>query len=246
MTSIVRVWPGPGAAPLTDDDLVAAYAHGDPVLRMNFVTSLDGAVTIDGYSGGLGGPADKRVFDVLRMLCDALVVGAGTLRHEGYGAIRLRDQFRDWRRAHGMPADPALVVVSSRLDLDPAHAMFTQAPQRPLVLTHDASDKTRRDALSTVADVVASGDYEIDLHAGVRDLRARGFGRLLCEGGPHLFGALAEADQVDEVCLTVAPKLAGPGAGRIIAGRPTPVVDLGLRHILAAGDELLLLYARQP
>lgn len=241
---IHRVWPEPGGAALTDADLAAAYAHRDTVLRMNFVTSLDGAVAIDGYSGGLGGPADKRVFDLLRMLCDALVVGAGTLRHEGYGAIRLREEGRDWRRAHGLAPDPTLVIVSARLDLDPAHRMFTEAPVRPVVLTHAAADATRRDSVSTVADVVAVGDYEVDLHAGVRDLRARGLGRLLCEGGPRLFGALVEAGQVDELCLTVAPKLAGPGAGRIIAGRPTPVVDLDLRHVLAAGDELLLLYRR--
>ena len=65
-----------------DDDAVAALYEpgGEHWLRVNFVTSLDGAVTLDGYSAGLSGPADKRVFGILRMRCDALLVGAGTLR----------------------------------------------------------------------------------------------------------------------------------------------------------------------
>ncbi|MFD0787233.1 dihydrofolate reductase family protein, partial [Micromonospora azadirachtae] len=79
---IGRIWPVPAAESLTDAMLTELYGRADqPHLRVNFVSSLDGAVSVDGYSGGLSGEPDKRVFGLLRMLCDALVVAAGTLRH---------------------------------------------------------------------------------------------------------------------------------------------------------------------
>ena len=76
-------------------------------------------------------------------------------------------------------------------------------------------------------------------------LRGRGLAQILCEGGPRLFGSLIAADEVDEVCLTVSPLLAGPGAGRIALGAPTPPRHLTLRHALEADGALLLRYARR-
>jgi riboflavin biosynthesis pyrimidine reductase len=95
-----------------------------------------------------------------------------------------------------------------------------------------------------VADVLAYGDDDVDLAAGVAELRARGMARILTEGGPHLMGSLTAADLVDEVCLTVSPLLAGAGAGRITAGEPSPVRDLTVGHILYAEDAMLLRYMR--
>jgi riboflavin biosynthesis pyrimidine reductase len=243
---IVRLWPAAGGAPPLDDAALAeAYApEGARSLRANFVGSADGAVEVDGYSAGLSGPADKRVFGVLRMRCDALLVGAGTLRHEGYRAVRLDERRRAWRTGRGLPAYPTLVVVSRGLDLDPAQAAFADAPVRPVVLTRAAAPADRRAALSAVADVLAVGDDEVDLPAALDALRDRGLRHVLCEGGPRLLGALAAVDLVDELCLTVSPLLAGPGAGRVIAGAPTPPRALSLRHALAAGDVLLLRYGR--
>ncbi|MER7457000.1 pyrimidine reductase family protein [Micromonospora sp. NPDC126480] len=241
---IAALWPEPSAGPLDDAALAALYGRPDrPHLRMNFVSSIDGAVTVDGYSAGLSGEPDKRVFGLLRMLCDALVVAAGTLRHEGYRAVRLDERRRGWRRAHGLAEYPTLVVVSGSLDLDPAHAAFADAPVRPVVLTR--ADAAVPPGLTDVADVVTCGADRVDLATGLAELRRRGLDQLLCEGGPHLFGALTAADLVDEVCLTVAPLLAGPGPGRITAGDPGPVRHLPLRHVLAAEDGTLMLrYAR--
>jgi riboflavin biosynthesis pyrimidine reductase len=95
-----------------------------------------------------------------------------------------------------------------------------------------------------VADVIGVGTADVDLAAALDALAERGLVHVLCEGGPHLFGSLLEADLVDEMCLTLAPKLVGPGAGRIVAGPPTAVRELSLTQILAAGDELFLRYAR--
>lgn len=246
MTKIVQFERG--EVPLGDEDLLAAYATdpGAPWLRVNFVTSVDGAVTAaDGFSAGISNEADKRVFGLLRQTCDALMVGAGTLRHEGYGAMRLGERREDWRVAHGLPGNPLLVIVSRRLDLDPTSSVFTGAPVRPMVVTSASSPPDRRSALAEVAHVLALGDEEVDLRGALDVLRRLGFGQVLCEGGPQLLGALTAADLVDEFDLTVAPALVGPGPGRITAGAPAEAArTMALRHILVADDLLLLRYTR--
>ncbi|WBB70208.1 pyrimidine reductase family protein [Micromonospora sp. WMMD812] len=241
---INQIWPAATSEELDDAALTRLYARTDrPHLRVNFVSSLDGAVSVDGYSAGLSGEPDKRVFGLLRMLCDALVVAAGTLRREGYRAVRLDPVRRAWRRDHGLPQYPTLVVVSGSLHLDPAQAAFADAPVRPVVLTRDGA--VPPPGLSDVVDLVPCGTDRVDLVTGLAELRRRGFDQLLCEGGPHLFGALTAADLVDELCLTVAPLLAGPGPGRITAGDGTEPRRLPLRHVLTTTDGMLLLrYAR--
>jgi riboflavin biosynthesis pyrimidine reductase len=236
-----------GGPVLDDDALIALYSTQDQQLvRMNFVASLDGAVTVDGRSKGLGNDADKAVFGILRMLADAIMVGAGTFRDEGYRAIRPTEKRRAWRESVGMNAYPRLVVVSGRLDLDPANPALADAPIRPIVITHASSDDERRDALAEVADVLVHGVDRVDLIAAIEELRsAYGLDKILCEGGPHLFGALHAADLVDELCLTLSPLLAGPGAGRIIDGTPGPrLTQMRLAHAIAADNALLLRYTR--
>ncbi len=242
-----RVWPA-DVPELSDAELIAAYtpaAWDRPWLRVNFVASTDGAATLEGHSEGLSGVPDKRVFGLLRMLCDVLLVGAGTLRAEGYRALRLDAHRRGWRRDAGLPDLPRLAVVSSRLALDPAAPVFADAPVRPLVITHGGSPLGARDRLAEVADVLVVGDAEVDLAAARGELAGRGLHQVLCEGGPHLFGSLLAADQVDELCLTVAPLLTGPGAGRIVAGPGAPPRRFGLSHALVAEDNLLLRYVRR-
>ena len=119
---------------LSDDSLSSLYARADrskPWLRVNFVSSVDGAATIDGVSGGLGGDADRRVFDLLRELCDVVIVGAGTVRGEGYGPMVLPPRSVDRRASEGLPPHPVFAIVSNRLDLDPSSRIFTEAPVRP-------------------------------------------------------------------------------------------------------------------
>ncbi|MGH3715921.1 MAG: pyrimidine reductase family protein [Micromonosporaceae bacterium] len=245
--SAARLWPA-GVPELSDAELIAAYAFPDRAqdwLRVNFVASADGAATVDGHSEGLSSPPDKRVFGILRMLCDVLLVGAGTVREEGYRALRLDGVRRAWRRAAGLPEVPVLAVVSSRLALDPAAPLFADAPVRPLVITHGGSPIERRDQLAVVADVIVAGDAEVDLAAARAALAARGLRHVLCEGGPHLFGSLLAADQVDELCLTVAPLLTGAGAGRIVAGPAAPPRRCQLAQALHADGDLLLRYVRR-
>ncbi|WP_327005604.1 pyrimidine reductase family protein [Dactylosporangium sp. NBC_01737] len=236
-----QLYPEPG--PVDHDTLIDLYAPPPrPSLRVNFVASLDGAGTLGGKSAGLSGPEDKRVFGILRMRCDALVVGAGTVREEGYRAVRLDEPRRQWRLAHGLTEFPTLVIVSGRCDLDPAQPALADAPVRPVILTTAHAEPG---ALGDVADVIRAGDKRVDLIEAVRQLRERGLLQLLSEGGPTLFGSLTAAGLVDELCLTVSPLLAGPGAGRITAGPELPApVDLTLRHALLADGQLLLRYNR--
>jgi riboflavin biosynthesis pyrimidine reductase len=227
------------------DDLVQRYPRSArPVLRVNFISSLDGAVTVDGRSGGLGGPADKQVFAVLRMVCDAVIVAAGTIRTEQYDAMRLDSSSRAWRQAHGLPEFPLMVTVSGSLGLDPAQLVFADAPVRPIVYTHAGAPADRRSSLAPVAEIVTVGEDAVDLRAAVADLHGRGATQLLCEGGPALFGGLIEADLVDELCLTLSPVLAGGDAGRIAHGAVVPPRAMHLEHSLAGGDMLLLRYTR--
>jgi riboflavin biosynthesis pyrimidine reductase len=244
--TVVTVWPRQDDRALDAEALVSHYPRGDaPILRVNFVSSIDGAVTVDGVSGGLSGPGDKLIFGVLRMVCDALVVAAGTVRAERYDGLRLGPRARAWRRSHGLSEFPVMVVVSGALDLDPAQLVFADAPVRPIVLTGASAPADRRAALAGVADVVTAGADEFDPAAGIAELHRRGLSQLLCEGGPRLLGALTAADLVDELCLTVSPLLVGGDAGRIASGPPGAPREMSLRHILRSGDMLCLRYARK-
>lgn len=233
-----------GGGTLDDAALADLYRADGPVVRVNFVTSVDGAVELDGFSEGLSGKPDKKVFGLLRMLCDGLLVGAGTLRHEGYRAVRLSAERRAWRLARGLAEYPTLVVVSGALDLNPGQAAFADAPVRPIVITHGRAPADRRERISGVAEVLTVGDDAVDLAGALARLRERGLAHLLCEGGPHLFGSLAAADLVDDVCLTVSPLVTGPGAGRIIAGPGAAPKGMALRHVLESEGSLFLRYTR--
>jgi riboflavin biosynthesis pyrimidine reductase len=230
----LHTWPAP---------LLDLYPRDhDPVLRVNFIASADGAVTVDGLSAGLQGPGDKEIFDALRMVCDALIVAAGTIRAENYDALRLTPEARAWRISAGLPEFPLMVIVSGSLDLNPDQLIFADAPRRPIVVTHRAARPAP--ALAARAEIVALGDEHVDLGAMVAMLNERGATQLLCEGGPGLLGALIAEDLVGELCLTVAPLLVGGPAGRIAHGPSGPGRRMGLRHVLTREDMLFLRYAR--
>lgn len=232
---------------ITRDGLLEAYALADrvtPRVRMNFVMSLDGAVTVEGRSGGLGDASDHLAMQVIRTLADVVLVGAGTVRAEGYGGMRVDEADAAWRRSHGLADQPRIAVVSSRLDLVPEHPFFARATERPVVVTHDAAPAARREALGEVADVITCGHDAVDVGVMVRSLAERGMPQVLCEGGPHLFGSLVEADLVDELCLSLSPTIVGGDAGRMVRGASELRRRMRLVHALPAGDLLLLRYAR--
>jgi riboflavin biosynthesis pyrimidine reductase len=234
------ILPSPGGE-LDLPGLAEAYAcPRERWLRANFVSSADGAAYIDGLSGGLSSPGDKQVFGILRVLTDVVLVGAGTARAEEYKPARRRDSLASLRA--GRPAAPPIALVTRTLGLNLASPLFTAAPPdaRTIVITCAASDAGLRAETAKVADVIVAGEEAVDLAAAVGTLRDRGLSRVLCEGGPHLFGDLAAAGLVDELCLSLSPTLAGPGASRIIAGSHLDAArPLTLTQVLAADDGFL-------
>lgn len=233
------LWPEPGDD-LSDDDLLGALAVTAPTLRTNFVSSIDGAATRDGRSGGLSGAADKRHFELLRRVTDVVLVGAGTVRDEGYGPMRVDDASVRWRQERGMTPHPVFAIATRHLDLDPRSPIFTEAPVRPIVITSTDNDAS---AFVDLAHVIGVTDDAAGLTAALAAARSLGHAQVLCEGGPSLFGALLAADLVDELCLTVASSLEGGDGPRIVSG-DIPSRTMRLAHVLRGGDELLLRYAR--
>lgn len=224
---------------LESADLLELYDPGTtPYLRAGLVVTTDGGIAFDGGSRALQTPSDEAAFHALRGVADAVLVGAGTARAEGYGPVRPRTDGQAWRAAHGRTAVPPLVLVSRTLDLDPADRMFSGST-RPVVVTCTAAPVATQRAIGQVADLVLAGDDTVDLPAAVRALHERGLVRLLCEGGPHLLTDLLRAGLVDELCLTLTPLLIGTAPNLLTEALPAPV-RLDLRHLIDGGDGALL------
>jgi riboflavin-specific deaminase-like protein len=228
--------------PTGDIDPFEAYRDVTaPWLRIGMVMSTDGSATdAEGWTDALGGEADARVFRTLRALADGILVGAATVRTGRMGPARLRPALRDRR---GRPPAP-IIVVSSSLALDWTLPLFTAAETPTLVVT-SAVAATR--AAGAVPDAVRphlilAGAEEVDLGAAVRELHRRGMRHLLCEGGPALATSLVAAGLVDELCLTVAPTLAGGTRHTRLLGDLAGPVDLKTAAVYVDGGVLFLRY----
>lgn len=239
------------------DDLAEAYAYpawaapggaaGRSWLRANMVSSLDGAAHHGGRSQPLSSPADMRIFGVLRALADVVVVGAETVRQEGYRPARRREAFAARREAAGQGPAPAIAVVSASLDLDFSLPLFTEPLVPTLLLTGArASGERMRAAREAGAEVVVAGDSALVDPARVPEVLAeRGLTRQLTEGGPTLLGRLTAAAALDELCLAVAPRVALGSATRVMNGPvfETPS-DFALHAILEEDGFLFTRYRK--
>lgn len=230
-------------------DLAEAYGRldphpsGRPGVRLNMIASADGATALDGRSGGLAGPADRRLLVALRGLADVILVGAGTLRAEGYGPARLRPEIRERRLAAGWTAVPPIAVVTRTARLDWSTRFFTEAVERPIVLTTAAAPDDERGAAEKVAEVVVVGEEDVDLAVAMAALGTRGHRDVLAEGGPALGAGLAAAGVLDELCLTVAPLLVAGPSKRVLDGPVLgPPAGLELAGILEEDGYLFLRY----
>ena len=213
-------------------------AGDGPWVVVNMIATVDGATSVEGRSGGLGGPADKVVFGAIRAVADAILVGAGTVRAEQYGPPRTPP---------GRDTPPRLAIVTLSLNIDPSARVFaaTEDGSRPIIVTAARSDASRRAALSEVADIVVAGDDDVDLRRAIRAIGERGARVVLCEGGPSLNGHLVRADLVDELCLTLAPLIAGGDSPRLAHGKGAPVIHpLRLDRIIEGDGLLFLRYVR--
>nr|WP_044573862.1 pyrimidine reductase family protein [Saccharopolyspora spinosa] len=244
-----KLWPVDGAQQV-DDQLGEFYSYPEqperPWVRVNFVSSLDGAVTVQGSSRGLSAPIDQRVLGLIRDLSDVVLVGVGTAMAEGYRGVKRTEVRAERRQRLGLAEVPPIALVTARASLPPDSPLLTDTLVPPIVLTCDAAPQARRSALADAgADVVVTGDERVDLRAALDALDARGLRRIGCEGGPTLFGHLVDEDLVDELCLTLSPLLVSGDAGRIAAGGGVAVPrQMQLRSALHAESLLLLRYAR--
>jgi riboflavin-specific deaminase-like protein len=235
-----------------DVDPVAVYAAdlrppppGRPWVLVNMISSVDGATAIDGRSGSLGGPGDKRVFSAVRAVADVILVGAGTVRAEGYGPPRPNPERRTERQARGQAPAPRLAVCTVSLDLDLESPLFTEAEQPPLVFTTETSDPSRRAAAAAVAEVVVAGGRSVDLVLALGELGTRKVGTVVAEGGPTLNGHLVAGQLVDEFCLSLAPVLAGGRSHRVAVGDPLDApTSMRLDRMLEEDGYLFLRYVR--
>jgi riboflavin biosynthesis pyrimidine reductase len=218
-------------------------ADGRPGLRLNFVASVDGATQVGGVSGPLSGPADKFVYRLLRSFADIVLVAAGTVRAENYKPAKVQAEYADSRRARGQADRPRIAVVSRGLDLDWDAPLFTEAVEQTIVITTTDAPTDQLPAARGRAEVIQVGAGGVDLSAAMTALGALGVRHVLCEGGPTLSGALAAAGLLDEVCLTIAPVLAGGDAKRILNGPDLdPPLAQELRSLLEDGGNLLARY----
>ena len=204
---------------VTASELAGLYAFppGRRWLRTNFVSTLDGSgVGADGRSGSINTPADNRVFALQRDLCDAVLVGSGTARAEGY------ERVTPTRRR---PAPPALVVVSGSARVPDGLRAPVEGRGDGLLVTcagagSVALGRARR-ALGEDA-VLVAGSERVDLAVALDALADRGLRHVLCEGGPTLLSAALAARVVDELALSLVPTLVGGDGTRITSG-----ADLG-------------------
>jgi 5-amino-6-(5-phosphoribosylamino)uracil reductase len=236
-----RLLPGP--AELDDAGLVEAYRlPGGRWLRMNFIASLDGAITVGGVSEGLGSPGDQRVFRVLRALADVVLVGHGTAAAEGYRPIGAESRVGRLRASLGRPPTAPVAVVSRQASLDPGSELVTEAVSPTVLVTCAAADHGRRQALAAAGvTVLVCGDDDVDLPIALDRLAGLGHEQVLCEGGPQLLHTALTAGVVDELDLSIAPALVG-GETRLLPAGLADVRRLGLRQLLEEDGTLFARY----
>ncbi|QBI54690.1 pyrimidine reductase family protein [Streptomonospora litoralis] len=231
-----------------DADLASAYAYPQqpsrPWLRANMVASADGgAWGASGRTLDLSSPPDRAVMSVLRAQADVVLAGAATARIEGYRPVRPREVWGELRA--GRPETPPLAVVTRTLDVHP-DALKAAPPQaRTIVLTTESAPAERRREAALTADVVVAGTESVRPEAVLDALAERGLFRVLTEGGPHLLAEFTAAGLLDELCLTLSPRLLGPEASRIVAGdSPSHTSDLRLEGLLESEGALFMRYVR--
>lgn len=240
-----RLLPDPGEATFGDqleglDFTERAHAER-PYTVTNFALTLDGRATLGGRSGPIGSDTDTALLVGLRLIVDALMIGAGTMRVEGYGPPVSDPAKRERRQARGLAADPLMVIIGS-LDLPWEAPLFTEGVGEVLLFTQDDGDPP--DTVTPLE--VQRHQGQVDLVAAMTHLRTeRGVRALLSEGGPHLHAQLIEAGLVDELFITHAPKLAGGEGLGLVAGLPERERPVEVEWLLEEAGELFGRY-RMP
>ncbi|MBA2495961.1 MAG: pyrimidine reductase family protein [Acidimicrobiia bacterium] len=232
-------------------DLLAPYRverrppDGDRCWVMaNMVGGLDGSAAVGGRVGALSHGADAELFRLMRAVADVVLVGAETVRREGYGPVRLPEERCRERVERGRAATPPLAIVSRSLRLDWDAEVFTRASadSPTMIVTCAAAARADLDRARAAATVVVAGDERVDLADALSQLRAFGHEVVLCEGGPTLLGELAAAGLLDELCLTLSPMMGGDPLPVAITPPGGGLTEFELRHTAVDSGTLFLRY----
>jgi riboflavin-specific deaminase-like protein len=220
-----RLLPEPGE--IDAEEACAGMRLGDlapperPYLVLNMVSTLDGRIAIDGRSGAIGDDADRELFVGLRTQADAVMVGAGTIRAERYGRLVRKPERRERRVAEGLDPDPLAVIVSARLRVPPDLPLLQDPHSTVVILT--ASEEELPEVPARVHYLRGPPGIDLELRPLIERLRSDfGVRSILCEGGPSLNASLIRESLVDELFLSLAPKLAGGPPLTLLTGDPLP------------------------
>ncbi|WP_331735541.1 dihydrofolate reductase family protein (plasmid) [Streptomyces althioticus] len=215
-------------------------------VRANMISSLDGASSVAGRSGGLGSRADEALFAITRALADVIVVGAQTARSEFYGPAEPHPYLADARVALGRPAAATMAVISARLDISPALLEQPAVPGSDTVVitTRSAPADARRRVEEHGIEVIEAGENVVNPSQLVDVVKGKGFESVLLEGGPNLLGQFHHARILNEICLTISPRIVGGESSRILLS-DEDVRDLRLVSLLEDEGFLFTRYQHQ-
>jgi 2,5-diamino-6-(ribosylamino)-4(3H)-pyrimidinone 5'-phosphate reductase len=207
---------------------IPSGGDGRPYVVTNMVATVDGKSALSGMAAGIGSPTDATLMRQIRAAVDAVMHGAGTLRAEIVDP-RVDSERSRQRVLRGLPPQPLAVAVSGSLDLEPASRFLVNGPSGTVILTSATAPQERRAWLARYATLLVDPGPDVDLVAALRRLHdEHGVRRLLSEGGPTLNQRLLDAGLIDELFLTIAPKLAG-GRGRTTIDDQAPTVQIRAR-----------------
>jgi len=183
----------------------------------------------------------------MRQIADIVLVGAETVRREGYGPVRLSEEAQEWRRQKGLSPTPPIAVVSRSLAFDWTATVFTDAPEdaRTHVVTCAAADPDRLADAAEFATVVVAGDDRVDPVAAMRALAELGRRVVLCEGGPTWLGELVAAGRLDELCLSISPLMGGDPLPVSVTPAGASLAEFDLKGTLVEDHTLFLRYERR-
>jgi riboflavin-specific deaminase-like protein len=239
-----RLLPDPGTT--TVEEQLDGYRPWEepgtnrPLVAMNFAATVDGRATIAGVSGPIGSDTDTAMLAGLRTRFDAVMIGAGTMRAERYGRLASKRETRERREQAGLASEPLMVLISGRLDLPWDAPLFSEGGE-VLIFTSSAAEPPET---STAVELVRH-DGAVNLTEAMRHLRReRGVRALLSEGGPHVHEQMQADGLVDDLFLTIAPKLSGGDAPGIVEGPLPGIVELELAWLLEEDGELFARYRR--
>lgn len=244
------LWPPGSRDAISDAELEALYRYplgpaAGTWLAVNSVTSIDGAIELEGRSAGLSTPPDRRVYQLGSDLADVVLLGAGTAHAEQYPGLRPSAASAERRRRHGLEPVAPLAVVSSGHSLPADAPALVDVITPSIVVTCAAAGADQHEAWRRAgARVIVAGDRDVDLATAVDELAAIGLRRIDCEGGPRLVGHLLARDLVDELRLSISPMVVAGAASRVASSsEPLPApARFSLASLLLGEDTMLTRY----